>query len=48
VAILTCMIYCELNPICAQIATSIETSIHTSGYVRFQAEYSKVNLLNSE
>lgn len=47
-SILTCMIYCDLNPIRAQIATSIETSIHTSGYVRFQAEAAKNNLLNAE
>jgi hypothetical protein len=46
-AILTCMIYCDLNPIRAQIATSIETSINTSGYVRYQAEKAKNNILNA-
>jgi hypothetical protein len=47
-AILTCMIYCDLNPIRAQIATSIETSTHTSGYIRYQAENAKINLLNAD
>jgi REP element-mobilizing transposase RayT len=47
-AILTCMIYCDLNPIRAQIADSIETSFHTSGYVRYQAEMAKNNLLNAK
>lgn len=47
-AILTCMIYCDLNPIRAKIADSIETSIHTSGYVRYQAEVAKNNLLKAE
>ena len=47
-AILTCMIYCDLNPIRAQIADSIETSTHTSGYVRYQAEQAKNNVLNAE
>ena len=42
------MIYCDLNPIRAQIATSIEDSIHTSGYVRYQVEKAKNNLLNAD
>ena len=42
------MIYCDLNPIRAQIATSIKTSIHTSGYIRYQAEKAKNNLLKAE
>ena len=46
-AILTCMIYCDLNPIRAQIATSIETSFNTSGYVRYQAGKAKNNLVNA-
>ena len=47
-SILTCMIYCDLNPIRAQIATSIEDSFHTSGYVRYQVEKAKNNLLNAD
>ena len=47
-AILTCMIYCDLNPIRAQIASSIEDSFHTSGYVRYQAEKAKNNLENAD
>jgi hypothetical protein len=47
-AILTCMIYCDLNPIRAQIATSIETSFNTSGFVRYQAGKAKNNLVNAE
>jgi hypothetical protein len=42
------MIYCDLNPIRAQIATSIETSINTSGFVRYQAEQAKNNILNAD
>ena len=42
------MIYCDLNPIRAQIATSIETSIHTSGNHRYQAEKAKNNLLKAD
>ena len=47
-AILTCMIYCDLNPIRAQIADSIESSIHTSGNIRYQAEIAKNNLLKAK
>ena len=47
-AILTCMIYCDLNPIRARIADSIETSIHTSGYARYKAESAKNNLKNAK
>ena len=47
-AILTCMINIDLNPIRAQIATSIETSIHTSGNHRYQAENAKNKLLKAE
>ena len=36
----------NLTPL--QIATSIETTINTSGFVRYQAEKSKNNLLNAD
>lgn len=47
-AILTCMIFCDLNPIRAQIADSIETSVHTSGNIRYQAEVAKNNILKAK
>jgi hypothetical protein len=47
-AILTCMIYCDLNPIRAQITDSIETSFYTSGFIRYQAEEAKNNLSKAE
>ena len=42
------MIYCDLNPIRAKIASSIEDSVHTSGHVRYQAETAKKNLANAD
>ena len=43
-ALLTCMIYIDLNPVRAKIANSIEDSIYTSGYDRMNAHTAQKNL----
>ena len=43
-AVLTCMIYIDLNPVRAKVAKSIEDSIFTSGYDRMMAHTTQTNL----